>query len=82
LALSASAQLERINYYTARVSGKRDPGIPRRQQVHFSALMALRCVKIHLGKFLVHEVMMPFSDPMVSRRGDIFKPSRWWLGRA
>ncbi len=31
LVLPAGAQVERINYYTARVSGKRDPEMPRRQ---------------------------------------------------
>ncbi len=64
LALTAAAQVERINYYTARVSGKRDPDMPRRQQIYFSALKTLPCVKIHLGKFLVHEVMMRFADPL------------------
>lgn len=64
LTLPAGAQVERINYYTARVSGKRDPDMPRRQQIYFSALKTLPCVKIHLGKFLVHEVMMRFSDPL------------------
>lgn len=64
LALPASAQVERINYYTARVSGKRDPDMPRRQQLYFSALKTHRCVRIHLGKFLVHEVMMRFAEPL------------------
>lgn len=67
LALPASAQVERINYYTARVSGKRDSDMPRRQQIYFSALKTLPGVKIHLGKFLVHEVMMPFADPLEFR---------------
>ncbi|MBX3141756.1 MAG: NYN domain-containing protein [Trueperaceae bacterium] len=35
--LPSSAVVERINYYTARVSGKRDPDMPRRQQFYFGA---------------------------------------------
>lgn len=38
--------------------------MPGRQQIYFSALKTLPCVKIHLGKFLVHEVMMRFADPL------------------
>jgi hypothetical protein len=62
--LPASATVERINYYTARVSGKRDPDMPRRQHDYFSALKTISCLRIHQGKFLVHDVKMRLSDPL------------------
>ncbi len=63
-ALQATAVVERINYYTARVSGKRDPTVPARQQVYFKALKTIPCLKIHLGKFLVNDTVMPLKQPL------------------
>lgn len=62
--LPASATVERINYYTARVSGKRDPDMPRRQQAYLAALKTIPCLRIHQGKFLVHDVKMRLSEPL------------------
>lgn len=62
--LPSSAVVERINYYTARVSGKRDPDMPRRQQFYFSALGTISCLNIHLGRFLVHDVDMKLVEPL------------------
>jgi hypothetical protein len=46
-------RINRIRYYTARVSGRFDPTSPARQQVYLDALRTLPCVSIHLGNFLV-----------------------------
>jgi uncharacterized LabA/DUF88 family protein len=45
--------IDRINYYTARVSGRVDPSSPARQQAYLQALGTLPKVKIHYGNFLV-----------------------------
>lgn len=63
--LPTSATVERINYYTARVSGKRDPDMPRRQQLYFNALGTIPCLQIHLGKFLAHDTVMKLSEPLL-----------------
>jgi uncharacterized LabA/DUF88 family protein len=46
-------QIERINYYTAHVSGRVDPGAPRRQHAYLRAIATLPNVVIHFGNFLV-----------------------------
>jgi len=37
-ALPASCVIERVNYYTAHISGRVDPGAPRRQHAYLRAL--------------------------------------------
>jgi uncharacterized LabA/DUF88 family protein len=59
-----SNDVQRINYYTALVSARRDdPEQPVRQQMYLRALATLPQVRIHLGHFLGHEVWMPVVDP-------------------
>ncbi len=49
-----------IKYFTALVSARQnDLSQPQRQQLYLRALATLPSVTIHLGHFLVHEVMMP-----------------------
>ncbi len=55
--------VQRIRYYTARVSGRRDPGQPMRQQVYLSALKTVPCVSIHFGSFLSKQIRRPLVDP-------------------
>lgn len=50
--LPASNQITAINYYTARVSGRTDPGAPARQHAYLRALGSLPRVTIHYGNFL------------------------------
>jgi hypothetical protein len=45
--------ITKVRFYTARVSGKRDPDMPRRQQIYFDALKTVPEIEIHLGNFLV-----------------------------
>ena len=49
--LPSSAQITRINYYTARVSGRVDLTAPARQQTYLKALGSLPLVKITYGNF-------------------------------
>lgn len=42
-----------VRYFTARVSGSRDPGEPKRQATYLEALETLRGVTIHYGHYLV-----------------------------
>jgi hypothetical protein len=52
-ALPASSRIERVNYYTARVSGRIDPATPARQHAYLRALESLAPqVAIHYGNFM------------------------------
>lgn len=50
--LPASNRIERVNYYTARISGRTDPTAPARQHAYLRALESLPLVAIHYGNFL------------------------------
>lgn len=54
-----------VKYYTARVSGDRDPDQPRRQQIYFNALETLPEISIHYGKFLPKKIRRPLVTPVV-----------------
>ena len=62
--LPAGSTVERINYYTAVVSGRRDADMPRRQHAYLSALRTIPCLRVHLGRFLVHDVVMKLAEPL------------------
>jgi hypothetical protein len=47
--------VERVNYYTANVSGKVDHGAPNRQQTYFRALRTIPEIAIHTGQFLTSQ---------------------------
>lgn len=51
----AGTTVERVNYYTAHVSGKLDPDAPRRQQMLFSAMATIPEITIVKGRFLYEE---------------------------
>lgn len=56
--------IDRIKYFTARVSGRPDdPDKPTRQQIYFRALRTVPNLEIIYGSFLFHEVMMPLAQP-------------------
>ena len=61
--LSAEHEVICLRYFTAPVSGKRDPGQPIRQQRYLQALQTLSCVSIHQGNFLVSEKWRPLVAP-------------------
>ena len=61
--LSDNHEIVCLRYFTAPVSGKRDPGQPIRQQRYLQALQTLPCVSIHQGNFLVSKKWRPLVTP-------------------
>src|SRR5215467_1573430 len=57
--LPASHVIERVKYFTARVSGAADPDSPRRQHAYLSALKSLPEVEIFYGRFLAKAIWRP-----------------------
>lgn len=63
--LKPEHQILAIKYYTAPVSGKRDPGQPIRQQTFLRALGAMTPeLVVYQGHFLTHEVSAPLAHPV------------------
>ncbi len=57
-------RIERIKYFTARVTGRRgDPTQPTRQAVFLRALATLPNFEIIYGHFLSNETYMPLAEP-------------------
>lgn len=63
-ALPSVCDIVAINYYTARVSGQRDPTTPKDQNTYLNALKTLPNVRIHLGNFQVTKKSMFIVQPM------------------
>lgn len=63
-------QIQRVKYFTARVSGTAgDPAKPRRQHAYLRALRQYRPeVEIHFGHFLSHTVRLPLATPTARQR--------------
>lgn len=60
-------QIQRIRYFTARVSARPgDPQGPVRQETYLRALATLPNVSLHLGHFLTSTVRMPLAAPPVA----------------
>ncbi len=57
-------QIVAIKYYTARVSGKQDPGSPRRQQAYLNALATIPEVAVFFGHFLANTKTRPLVKPI------------------
>jgi hypothetical protein len=53
--LPAGANVVRVNYYTAHVSGRLDKDAPIRQHAYLKALRTLPLVHIHFGKFMTNQ---------------------------
>ena len=69
LLLPASCVVDKVLYFTARVSGIQDPGAPARQQVYLNALHTLPDVEVHFGRFLAKTVWRPITNlPVAGRR--------------
>jgi uncharacterized LabA/DUF88 family protein len=57
-------QIEKIKYFTARVSGRSgDPDQPSRQETYLRALRTIKGLEIIPGKFLSRDTFMPLSKP-------------------
>ncbi len=52
-ALPATCNVIRVNYYTARVSGRTNPDSPKRQHAYLRALATLPEVAVHYGNFMM-----------------------------
>lgn len=69
--LVPTATIQKVRYFTARVSGAVDPGAPGRQQVLYNALATVPEVEIHFGTFLAKAqwrpvMLLPVANRMVS----------------
>ena len=65
--LPSNCQIEAINYYTAHISGRVDPGAPRRQHAYLRAIATLPNVAIHFGNFLVSQKWAGLVQPPAFR---------------
>lgn len=66
--LSAGHSIERVNYYTARVSSRaHDPDAPARQAVYLNALESVPEIALHEGNFLTKPVWMPLVQPPLAK---------------
>jgi|SRR5436309_2491815 hypothetical protein len=52
-----------IKYYTARVSGRLDPGAPGRQQLYLDALASIPEISMYMGTFLISEKFAGLVKP-------------------
>jgi uncharacterized LabA/DUF88 family protein len=57
--LQEDCEIAGIKYFTARVTGRRDPDEPRRQQIYLNALSTTPNLSIHYGRFLSKTKMRP-----------------------
>ncbi len=57
-------ELVAIRYYTARVSGRKDPDQPRRQHAYLRALNTIPNLTIHYGRFLPKQILRPLVRPI------------------
>jgi len=62
--LAPENELHEIKYYTARVSGKRDPGQPERQNAYLRALKTIDGLSIFYGSFLPKQITRPLVTPI------------------
>jgi hypothetical protein len=62
-ALPHTCTIERVNYYTAHISGRVDAGAPRRQHAYLRAIATLPNVVIHYGNFLVTQKWAGLVQP-------------------
>jgi len=62
--LATHNQITCIKYFTARVSGQRDPTSPRDQEAYLSALATLPEVEIVYGRFLAKTIIRPLVAPI------------------
>ena len=61
--LGPGNKINQIRYFTANVSGRRDPDAPIRQQAYLRALSTIPQLTIHKGRFLVATKWAKIADP-------------------
>ena len=75
--------IDRLRYFTARVSGKLEPQAPARQQNYLKALSTLPEVDIHYGRLLAKTAWRPLANlPVAGRRIDTPRPVTLPRGRS
>ena len=75
LVLPVGHDIEKVKYFTARVSGAADPGAPGRQQVYLSALRTLPEVEVHFGRFLAKSIWRPLINlPVAGKEIQLQQP--------
>jgi uncharacterized LabA/DUF88 family protein len=62
-ALPSSCVVTRVNYYTARVSGRTKPDAPKQQHAYLRALATLPDVVVHYGNFMVNQKWAGLVQP-------------------
>ena len=67
-AMPAGIVVEKLKYYTARVSGITDPDQPRRQQIYYNALRTLPAVELFFGQFLAKAMWRPVLNLPIGDR--------------
>ena len=65
--LPSTCTVTRVNYYTARVSGRTDPTAPARQNAYLRALSTLPDVVPHYGNFLANQKWAGLVQPPTFR---------------
>jgi uncharacterized LabA/DUF88 family protein len=60
--------IDRIKYFTARVSGAANPDSPRRQQIYLNALRTVPGVEVHFGNFLPKAILRPLLVLPIANR--------------
>ncbi len=71
-ALLPPNKIQRIRYFTAKISAQADPQGPVRQSIYLRALQTVPGLTVHLGHFLTSTVRMPLA----SRFPEDLGPSR------
>ena len=73
--LPRDCAIEKVLFFTARVSGISDPGASGRQQVYLNALHTLPEVEVHFGNFIAKTAWRPLANlPVANRRIDTPTP--------
>lgn len=62
--LATHNQITCVKYFTARVSGQRNPSAPRDQQAYLDALSTIPEVQIIHGRFLAKTIWRPLVNPV------------------
>jgi hypothetical protein len=68
--LPANLIIVKINYYTARVSGRVDPDGPKSQHAYLRAIATRSLVEIHYGRFLTNQKWSGLAPPVPSFKPD------------
>lgn len=68
VAMPAGTVIEKLKYYTARVSGATDPDQPRRQHIYLNALGTIPEVEIYFGQFLAKTMWRPLLNLPIGDR--------------